>query len=307
MTERLAYMAEGREDDYKAMSYAATLDMHDPKQRLRWSGTISLFPERLDQPLRWRKPRRIFVCSLSDLFHDWVPDQFVDKVLAVAALCPQHTFQILTKRPDRMKKYMTDSNTPDQVGTAIMEVTDRWKHRPPIRLVNASFTDDTGYEIEAEALTVDWPLPNVELGTSIEDQKRANKRVPDLLQTPAAVRFVSAEPLLGPILLDREKDPWLSCVQGLDWVIVGGESGPGARPCDVDWIRSIVRDCKQAGVPAFVKQLGKRPRIGKGFTTASGEHLYTANDYLHLQHAKGGDPNEWPSDLRVREWPKEKG
>lgn len=202
----------------------------------RWTGTVRCLPERLDDPLHWRKPRRVFVCSMSDLFHDDVPGQFVGAVERVIDRCPQHTFIILTKRAERMRKIIGKDALPR----------------------------------------------NVWLGVSCEDQERADERIPLLLRTVAAVKFISVEPLLGPIDLSAH-------LPGLRWAIVGGESGPNARPCDVAWITSIAEQCKAANVPLFVKQLGARPR-------RDGAHLV-------LRDSKGGDPAEWPEHVRMREWP----
>jgi protein gp37 len=184
---------------------------------------VQCHPDRLDQPLRWRKPRRIFVCSMSDLFHEGVPEEFIDRVFAVAALCPQHTLQILTKRSDRMAEYS------------------QRRLRYPGGIWD-SYIKAGGFRGDAEA---GWPLPNVHLGVSIEDTDHRS-RLGYLLETPAAHRFLSLEPLLGPL-------PGLN-LKGIHWVIVGGESGPGARPCNVEWIRSVVEQCKAADVPVFVKQ-----------------------------------------------------
>lgn len=238
----------------------------------RWTGKIQLVPEALDAPLHWKKPRRIFVNSMSDLFHEDVPDEFIEKVLTTIVHSPRHCYQVLTKRPERM-----------------CDVMQRW-------------TDMNGR-----------PLPNVWLGVSIEDQATADERIPILLQTPAAVRWVSAEPLLGAVSLAR-----IDCGTGatkldalagarpawhpLDWVVVGGESGPGARPCDLAWIRSIVEQCQAAGVPCFVKQLGGRP-IYRNRPPFDGANVLHSNGEK-LKDKKGGDLAEWPSDLRVREWPR---
>lgn len=152
----------------------------------------------------------------------------------------------------------------------------------------------------------EWPLPNVWLGVSVEDQKTANERIPLLLDTPAAVRIVSCEPLLGPIDIEAlwsRRTYRGDTVSGymdyddIDWVIVGGESGPGARPCNVEWIRSIVRQCKEAGTPVFVKQLGSLPYEPTSRTT---------DIPMKLCHPKGANPAEWPADLRVREFPKDR-
>lgn len=219
-----------------------------------WNGQVRLNADQLTQPLRWRRPRKIFVCAHGDLFHESVPDSWIDQVFAVMALSPQHTFQVLTKRADRMRAYVSDPATPGRVIDAALRLK----------------------ELPADWR---WPLPNVWLGVSAEDQARADERIPDLLATPAAVRFLSAEPLLGPIRLHRlpgahddDEDVRIDALAGhyitgprcedptpcerLDWVIVGGESGPGARPIHPDWARQIRDDCAAAGVPFFFKQWG---------------------------------------------------
>ena len=217
---------------------------------------VQLMPNRLDVPLHWRTPRRVFVNSVSDLFHDDVPDEFIEQVFTVMAKAERHTFQILTKRPARMLNWF--------MGRALV---------------------GTGEEL-LRAARGRWPLPNVWLGVSVENQRWANERIPLLLETPAAVRFLSCEPLLGPVELDRwllvhkhwrSEDslphaPWhppyprhwyepqalvaadWSC--HIQWVIAGGESGRGARPCELDWLRSLRDQCQAAGVAYFLKQLG---------------------------------------------------
>lgn len=210
---------------------------------------VQLHPDRLDQPLKWKRPRRIFVNSLSDLFHEDVPDEFIARVFQVAALTPEHTYQILTKRPERMLKWATDESARALVIEA--EGDADWKAVPWLH---------------------SWPLPNIWLGVSIENQKTAGERIPLLLQTPAAVRFVSAEPLLGPVSfrwaqwepLSRDRvTNHLDGLRRLDWIIVGGESGPGARPMHPDWARSIRDQCQAAGVPFFFKQWGEWAAIGQ--------------------------------------------
>ena len=234
--------------------------------------------DRLDQPLRWKRPRRIFVNSMSDLFHEAVSDEFVDRVFAVMALCPQHVFQVLTKRAERMRDYL-GANPGEQAG-----VRDR---------VLVAMQRVAGVSV-----AVTWPLWNVWLGVSVENQHFADERIPLLLQTLAAVRFISAEPLLGPINLRElaHREDWYvdaldtpDLMRRLDWVIIGGDSGPNARPCELDWIRFLRDQCRAAGVPAFVKQLGS--------------HSQHYQSRLFLRDRKGGDPSEWSLDLRVREWP----
>jgi protein gp37 len=399
--------------------------------------------DRLDEPLRWRKPRRVFVNSMSDLFHEYVPDEFIDRVFAVMSLAPQHTFQVLTKRPRRMREYVR-SRTAEQCLLAADEGRARGVMAEEPRL--SFFARALLGSINGGVSKRDWPLPNVWLGVSCEDQKSADERIPLLLRTPAAVRFLSCEPLIGPVDLAgwgaaivaddfhaaqpatwdgyqwpewvpaeerRQIEKFWSVQDGrgprgwienqrtnrtpasgarvgvtlanggwgtvvpalsplavkrgrwlhswnnvgrvitddgeticasagfgpswlerwlqadgkyrhqLHWVIAGGESGPGARPCDVAWIRSIVEQCKAAGVAAFVKQLGARPhgsdamkahadRNQRLATPRHGPATQQDADDLHeliaaagmrLSDRKGGDPSEWPSDLRVREFP----
>jgi protein gp37 len=215
---------------------------------------IFLDEEMLTLPLRWKRPRRIFVCSMTDLFADFVPDEFIDKMFAVMALAPQHTFQVLTKRAERMRNYLTT----------------------PARVCNQAIGQAT-HEIASERDIVDpcagfcMPLPNVWLGVSTERQPEADERIIELLKTPAAVHFVSAEPLLGRIDLTDRLQRWheIQCdetegqrrglIPGvrLDWVIAGGESGPNARPMHPQWARDLRDQCKAAAVPFFFKQHGE--------------------------------------------------
>jgi protein gp37 len=168
---------------------------------------FTLHPERLDEPRRWRKPSRVFVNSMSDLFHERMPLAFLHKIFEVMEECPQHVFQILTKRHQRMVEL---------------------------------------------AQQLPWS-ENVWMGVSVENQDYAH-RVDYLRRVPAAVRFLSCEPLLGPLDLDLE---------GIHWVIVGGESGPGHRPIEADWVRSIRDQADASGAAFFFKQWGGlRPKSG---------------------------------------------
>lgn len=226
----------------------------------RWTGKMALVDQQLDQPLRWKRPRRIFVNSMSDLFHKDLPDEAIDTVFAVMALAPQHTFQILTKRADRLRVYM----------------------ETPLRLehIYDQCVAVSGKPREAEA----WPLPNVWLGVSVEAPDY-NHRINELRRTPAAVRFVSAEPLLEDL---GELD-----LAGIHQVIVGGESGPRSRKFWVDWARSIQRQCRQQDVAFFLKQMGA--------------NVHDRHDgmpvRIRLNSRKGGDMSEWSEDLQVREMP----
>ena len=223
--------------------------------------------DRLDQPLRWTKPRAVFVNSMSDLFHENIPDEFLDRVFAVMALTPQHIYMVLTKRPERMRDYLGGSNG------LPMELVTRW-------LEAAAEISAPGTMLPLGTMIEGGVLKNLWLGVSAERQRELDLRVPLLLDTPAAVRFVSAEPLLGPLQFREcyHGDPgeahhgWLpsstcSQITTLSWIIVGGESGPKRRPMELDWLYDIVRQCRRAGIPAFVKQdaahrPGQQGRIG---------------------------------------------
>jgi protein gp37 len=249
----------------------------------QWTGKVVPVESVLLEPLSWGKPRRVFVNSMSDLFHEDVPTRFIDRVFAVMALCPQHVFQILTKRPERMRQYVAqvlDRKCVTRIAIAAERIRPGGAHTP-------EWLRNHAYQPASE---VSPPLPNVWLGVSVENQQYADERIPLLLQTPAALRFISAEPLLGPLDLQ----PAVRYAP-IDWVIVGGESGPGARPFDLAWARSIVQQCQAAGVACFVKQVGAKP-VFEGTPVG----VFEGYDY---EDPKGGDPSEWPEDLRVREFP----
>lgn len=228
----------------------------DSKAGPVWNGQVRLNAQWLDQPLRWKKPSMIFVCAHGDLFHERVPDEWIDQVFAIMALSPRHTFQVLTKRSARMRDYLST------------RAGDWQLHWPDAARKAGALLGDI-----ATVKRVTLPLPNVWLGVSAEDQRRADERIPDLLATPAAIRYLSAEPLLGPIDLTMiptggrigdsilcgdalRGPPDMQSGGSLDQVIVGGESGQGARPMHPDWARSLRGQCAAAGVPFFFKQWG---------------------------------------------------
>lgn len=313
-----------------------------PKQYAKPFREVQLIPDRLDQPLRWRKPRMVFVNSMSDLFHEDVPDEYIAAIFAVMSFASDHTFQILTKRPKRMAAWYRWINEMAYYEGDLMNYC--WRAlvqlRPNLRDLPRRFV-----------LNRRWPLPNVWAGTSVENPDYL-WRVDELLETPAAVRFVSAEPLLaatdfapylphsheldctcyenigghqmGCMFYGKKRDEidalFEKAERGLDWIIVGGESGPRARTCDVDWIRSIVKQCKAAGTACFVKQLGAHV-IDNGALAIADTFLAEQcwpdavcermnagppDAHIRLKDSKGGDPEEWPEDLRVRKYP-EKG
>ena len=194
-----------------------------------WTGEVRLNETWLMQPLKWKRPRRIFVVAHGDLFHESVPDNWIGQVMEIMNEARHHTYQVLTKRPDRMASYLASSS-------------------------------------------LNWgrALPHVQWGTSVEDQGTADERIPLLLDTPVAVRWVSAEPLLGPMGLERYLTPRVVGHPGLDWCVVGGESGPGARPMHPQWARDIRDQCVAAGVAFHFKQWGEHvwlrsrfDRVGK--------------------------------------------
>ncbi len=205
---------------------------------------VTLWPGRLGQPLRWTRPRKIFVNSMGDLFHDEVPEDFVAQVFAVMAAAPRHTFQLLTKRHARMRSLVSSPDFREAVNTK----------------VRSDYDHDHDHDHDNHG---QWLLPNLWLGVSAENQAWADIRIPVLADTPAAVRFVSAEPLIGPITDIH--------AEMLDWVIVGGESGPGSRPMHVEWTRDLREQCLRAGTPHLFKQwsgwcTGSRRRACAGCT-----------------------------------------
>ena len=231
-------VSPGCKNCYAETMHARLTAMGQPKYSEPF-GVVKPWPAHLDAPLHWRKPRRVFVNSMSDLFHEGVPDSFIAEVWKRMALVQDHTFQILTKRSRRMRDYCSEMDVIHVAGRAV---------------------------------------PNIWLGVSVEDQQRADERIPHLLETPAAVRFLSCEPLLGAADLGGYTHCDLcGYTHQIDWVIAGAESGKGARPMDLDWARSLRDQCMEACVPFFVKQLchnGRKIPFG-----------------------------EWPEDLKVREFP----
>lgn len=330
-----------------------------------WTGKVRLIEKHLADPLRIKKPKRIFVNSMSDLFHESLSFEDIDLIFGVMALATQHAFQILTKRPQRAVEYFRSfDNSP-----AAMARGENFAEAFGSVIGDFNKWFD-GCDRVAESRF--WRgLPNVWLGVSVENQAVADERIPLLLQIPAVVRFLSVEPLLGDVDISRwvaalsickscndehegyVPGPCPSCGTdslittwgddqaerlrsgdryltpageddqrngpSIHWVIVGGESGPNARPCNVVWIRSIIEQCKAASVPAFVKQLGAKPyaqcvdcgraiggHVQGGFVDACGDaHARLISDFIKIRHSKGGDWNEWPMDLRIREFPRE--
>lgn len=277
--------------------------------KARWNGQIRTVWEHMTDPLRWTKPRMVFVNSMSDLFHPNVPEKVRRTIWAIMGAAQMHTFQVLTKRPGEALAFLQrlESETLGPVATMAAALRDG--------LGTAGLM--TGKVQPRRPPAMVWPFPNVWLGASVEHQAAADERLPLLLQCPAALRFASYEPALGPIDFklewlvgafdhcpDPDTDECMGCpgysvpggdycgaVHGpsLGWIIVGGESGPGARPFDLDWARNTVAQGEAAGVPIFVKQMGSVPM------DHGGPVVFRAR--------KGGDPWEWPGELRRRQWP----
>jgi len=285
----------------------------DSKAGPVWTGEVRFNPDWLDQPLRWKKPRMIFVCAHGDLFAPGVKDEWLDQIFSVMSMAPQHTFQVLTKRPERMRDYLTGK---------LLE------HRFAATQVKFKFP------IPSPSRWPHMPLPNVWLGVSVEDQQRADERIPILLDTPAAIRWISAEPLLGPVDLTRINQPndgfgpyWINALEAgeagwfhdegatirtaadplafsglarLDWVVAGGESGDGARPMHPDWPRALRNQCAVTGVPFLFKQWGNW--LGGEWEDLGDQgHLKAADRDGHYvpyrrrdKHEHWFEPDHWP-------------
>lgn len=254
-----------------ANCYAAALNQSDyfGGNHLPYAGKppeLKLRTEIINSWARQTKPKKHFVASMTDIFGDWVPSEWIFRFLDGMVVAPKQTFQLLTKRADVMQS------------AVIAYCSERGIKTLP---------------------------PNIWGGVSVENQKRGDERIPLLLGTPFAVRFLSVEPLLEHVNLKLFR-----CLRGvfnedrgyhLDWCIVGGESGPGSRPCEPQWIRSIVQQCRAASVPVFVNQLGANVFWNPNHDAPSQYADHVAA--FEIKHKKGGDPSEWPEDLRVRQFP----
>lgn len=303
-----------------AMAHAARMvrmnpDSHyagttiDTKAGAVWNGVLKRAPDNIRfRPVRWMKPRMIFVNSMSDLFHEAIPDDWIDEVFAVMALAFWHDFQVLTKRSARMRAYLSAPGRREAIQAAMRAVA-RAADLP-------------------EFTAIEWPLKNVWLGVSTEDQRAANERIPDLTRTPAAIRFASYEPAIGGIRFDAIEfadgdagirydvlrgEAWVmnsdspsgydSGLPRLDWVIIGGESHrqrDKARPFDVGWAIDAVRQCKEARVAVFMKQLGSNPVMARAVPR---DALFA----YPITHRKGENMAEWPPEICVQAYPQREG
>jgi len=289
----------------------------------QWTGEMRLVRELLGKPLSWTRPRRIFVNSMSDLFHEKLDNEAIAAVFGVMAAASHHVFQVLTKRPERMLDWFAWARSKAGKaywGPTMAATAAAWlERREPGHELRTAAPD--GLTLPSDVLwkaanraKPTFPLLNVWLGVSVEDQATADHRIPLLLQTPAALRFISCEPQLARVDLQPWLEPGRPTAEGatpsLDWVIVGGESGPKARGFDITWARLLVAQClaAESNVACFVKQLGSRPydSTAEDWSTDGGQSrvIGTRNAVVPLEDPKGGTMDEWPSsDLRVREFP----
>ena len=296
-----------------------------------WTGKIAFDEDALLQPLRWKRPRMIFTNSMSDLFHENVTDEMRDRIFAVMAVCPQHTFQVLTKRPERMRAYFASAAYAN-VQLRACDMVQEWITKnggvEGLTRVFRNMSLSLSRNNHAVRADFEWPLPNVWLGVTVENQEAADERIPLLLQMPAAVRFLSCEPLLGAITLPLHTDCAIVSADGIDtvsgpdkiwrcsickgfyksvqdgapgrerdvpaidWVIVGGESGkgPGIRPMHPDWVRSLRDQSATAGVPFFFKQWGEFAEVDEVAADRAPERTWIvgAEPIAGTLHSTGG-------------------
>lgn len=287
-----------------------------------WTGEVRFLPERLALPLKWRKPRRVFVDSMSDLFHPSVPFEQIAAVFGVFAATQRHTYQLLTKQVRRAREFFAWLDEARKFADGRSAYTNADYCGGSLFEAAQGVIDDRDlFDIVDVCFMQPWPLPNVHLLASVSDQPSADRDIPELLRCPAAVHGVSYEPALGPVYFRKwvgrfcycpgaqvfgdPCDGWKSgrCVSGsparLDWIIVGGESGPRARGFNVAWARSVIGECREWGTPVFVKQLGSQPfELRPGWKVAR---------EITLDDRSGGDWDEWTgdlADLRVRTFPR---
>lgn len=297
--------------------YGYATNDHGP----RWTGLVTPLPDNLSEPLRWKKPARIFVNSMSDLFHKDVPFEYIAAVFGVMALCPQHTFLVLTKRADVMAEWFKWVDAQDAAGGS-----GRNPWTECVVSANDSLyenNDKKGPEHPEESigpLDGPWPLPNVHLGVSAENQKYADERIPLLLQCPAAVHWVSVEPQLGPVSLEAFlpfKGLGAGCIAGcgggihapncrhtfIRWCVDGGESGPGARPFNVAWARALRDECMAAGIPWFFKQMGAYCISDSDDDRRWVGDMMLPHPFRIRTRGGGKSQEQHPEDIRIQEYP----
>lgn len=335
----ISFVHRGLHESHKGLTIVR------PKSATRpgvdWNGKVRTLPENLSQPLQWKKPRRVFVGSMTDLFHHKMPFEYIAAVFGVMAMASHHTYQVLTKRPARMLEFF-----------AWLDEQAKLHHIDALRLARANggrVKPDPRvlYCVEAAAqagvVWMDlasatrayskWPLDCVHLGTSVEDQATADERIPLLLQAPAVIRWISCEPMIGWVDLhyaidarqrdidhrDGDPSPWAKVPFGvvLDWVVMGGESGPRARGFKTSWAFNTIEEARGTRTRFYMKQLGSRPYgasgPGKSSVGPKGEprawYFDDGRDEggklrtYRITARNGGNMSEWPADIRVREAP----
>ncbi len=309
--EGVAYRFSGPGLPYEGL---VTLGKHGP----RWNGEGRFVPDALDVPLHWKNPRLIFVNSMSDLFFERFTFDEIAAIFGIMATCYWHTFQVLTKRVGRAAEWFAwvkrQAATVNGPGRSMSEAAFC------LAMAQRACPDRKLAQNVEQTCAQPWPLPNVWIGASVEDQKRADERLPILANLPAAIRFVSYEPALEFVDFGKwlqipetecpkaadgahcdhwfdETDPCCRCgdnAKGLSWLIIGGESGSGARPFDLAWARRVVAECVAAGVPVFVKQLGC-VRVDS----------VNPDSLRYITAKKGDEPSDWPPELRRQEFPEQ--
>lgn len=288
-----------------ANCYAETLSRRNPAVLGEWGrGRPRVLAKNWNDPLRWQARTamdmpspRVFP-SLCDWLDEEVPLEWFARFLDLIHQTPSLTWLLLTKRPDSWGRRV--------------EAVVRWCDANDCKDPATGCSNLPVRNMLADWLALSQPPPNVWFGISVEDQIRADERIPWLMKIPARLRWLSLEPLLGPVDLrfeDVSDGMIVRRFPSIDWLVIGGESGSGARRCSVEWIRGLMSQGRASGVPVFVKQLGARPRTRTATDLpewSSGRSFVKAHEgaYLHtIHHPKGGDPMEWPEDLRVREYP----
>jgi protein gp37 len=261
-----------------------------PSGARRWSGKVVEMPDRLEVPLHWRDPRGVFVNSTSDLFHEKVSFEFIAAVFGVMAACPQHTFMVLTKRPERAVEFFAwfDAQARQLLGLPSLPTIDEAR----CTIVAETLREQLS-EVGHRQHVMTWPLHNVWIGVSVENQECADKRIPLLLKLPAVVRFLSCEPLLGPVELNK----WLGSDK-VSWTITGGESGRGARPAQTEWFRSIRDQCVAAGTAYFHKQNGEFKHVEPSGAPDDGGDMIRVGKAASGRELDGRTWNEFPEVAR---------
>lgn len=295
------------------------------KSGIRWNGKVNLVEDRLLDPLRWRKPRKIFVDSMSDLFYSGVPQGHRDLAVCVMLMADWHTFQVLTKRAPEMRAYFADADTYRRLAEVAFPVISRMMSDDGVYPVAPfSMGDALRRVINFRKFPCDW----LWLGVSIEDQQRCDERLMELVHTRASVRFVSYEPALEDVDFGLERQipdsgVVLRVADLIHQIIIGGESGGGARPFNIAWLRNTIRQCRESFLPLFVKQIGSNPidcttptgrtdghlkyiSIPKGGVRPGARLACAFCDHAGVTFAtdgKGEDAAQWPEGFRIRQWP----